>query len=54
MIIVEPQYGVNPVLIYDRKETGKYTAKVSVIIVSLLNDFIETHPNMIKLDDIGK
>ncbi len=54
MILVQPQYGVNPVLIYDKKEAGKYTAKVSVIIISLLNDFMETHPNMIQLDNIGK
>ncbi len=54
MITVHPHYGVNPVLIYERKAPGIYTAKVSVIIVSLLHDFMETHPNMIELCDIGK
>jgi len=54
MILVQPQYSVNPVLIYDRKGPGKNTAKVSVIIISLLHDFMETHPNMIQLDPIGK
>jgi len=54
MILVQPQYGVNPVLIHDGRISGKHTAKVSVIIISLLHDFIQTHPNMIELDDIGK
>ncbi len=54
MIIAQPHAGVNPVLTYERKGPGIYTAKVSVIIVSLLHDFMETHPNMIELYDIGK
>jgi hypothetical protein len=54
MIIKHPCNGVNPVLIYERKGPGIYTAKVSVIIVSLLYDFMETRPNIIKLYDIGK
>jgi hypothetical protein len=54
MIIAQPHSGFNPVLISDRKGPGIYGAKVSVIIVSLLYDFMETHPNMIELDDFGK
>ncbi len=54
MIIAQPHSGVNPVLVYDRTGPGIYTAKVLVIIVSLLYDFMETHPNMIELCDIGK
>jgi len=54
MIITHPHSGVNPVLIYERKGPGIYTAKVSVIIVSLLHDFMETYPNMIELYDIGE
>jgi hypothetical protein len=54
MIITHPNSGVNPVLIYERKGPGIYTAKASVIIVSLLHDFMETHSNMIELYDIGE
>jgi hypothetical protein len=54
MIMTHPHSGVNPVTVYERKGPGEYAAKISVIIVSLLHDFIETHPNMIKVDDIGK
>jgi hypothetical protein len=54
MIVAHPHNGVNPVLIYERKGPGEYTAKVSVIIVSLLHDFMQTHPNLIELYDIGK
>ena len=54
MITTHPHSGVNPVIIYERKGPGEYTAKVSVIIVSLLHDFMQTHPNMIELCDIGK
>jgi hypothetical protein len=54
MIIDQPHSGVNPVLIYEKKGPGLYTAKVSVIIVSLLHDFIETHPNLIQFYDIGR
>ncbi len=53
MIIAQPHSGFNPVVVYDRKGF-LYTAKTSVIIVSLLHDFMQTHPDMIKLDDIGK
>ncbi len=53
MIIDQPHYGVNPVLIYEKKEPGIFKAKVSVIIISLLHDFMETHPNLIKFYDIG-
>ncbi len=54
MIIAQPHVGVNPVLIYERDKPGIYKANVSVIIVSLLHDFMQTHPNMIELYDIGK
>jgi hypothetical protein len=54
LITAQPQYGFIPVLNYDRTGPGKYTAKVTVIIISLLHDFMETHPNMIQLRDIGK
>lgn len=54
MVIAQPHYGVNPVLIAERKGPGRHVAKVSVIIISLLYDFMQTHPNMIELDDIGK
>jgi hypothetical protein len=54
MIVAHPHCGVNPVIIYERKGLGEYTAKVSVIIVSLLHDFMQTHPNLIELCDIGK
>ncbi|CAF2533148.1 unnamed protein product [Rotaria sp. Silwood2] len=52
MIITHPNSGVNPVLVYERKGSGQCTAKVSVIIVSLLYDFIQTHPKLIELCDI--
>ncbi len=54
MIISQPHCGVNPVTVYERKETGEYVAKLSVTIVSLLHDFMVTHPNLIELYDIGK
>jgi hypothetical protein len=54
MVLDQPHYGVNPVLIAERKGPGIHVAKVSVIIISLLHDFMQTHPNMIELNDIGK
>jgi len=54
IINVQPHYRDNPVIIYEKQKPGIYTAKVSVIIVSLLHDFMEAHPNMIELYDIGK
>ncbi len=54
MIIDHPCDGVNPVLIYERKGPGIYTAKVSVRIISLLHDFMQIHPNLIRLDNIGE
>jgi hypothetical protein len=54
MIIDHPHKGVNPVLIYERKRPGIYTAQVSVLIVSLLHDFMEKNPNVIELYDIGE
>ncbi|CAF1106330.1 unnamed protein product [Rotaria sp. Silwood1] len=52
MITAHPHSGVNPVLIYERKGSGQCTAKVSVIIISLLYDFMQTHPKLIELYDI--
>lgn len=54
IIIAQPHCNTNPVLVYDGKRSDSSKAKVSVIIVSLLHDFMETHPNMIELDDFGK
>lgn len=55
MVISQPHYNSNPVLVYERRgSSGQCTAKVSVIIVSLLYDFMRTHPNVIELFDIGK
>ena len=54
MITIHPHAGVNPVLIYERKESNLYTVKVSAMVVSLLHDFMQTHPNCIDFDDIGK
>jgi len=54
MIISQPHYGVNPVTTYDRKGPGEYLVKLSVTVVSLLHDFMVTHPNLIELFDIGK
>ena len=54
MITAQPHSGVNPITTYERKGPGEYTAKISVTIVSLLHDFMVTHPNLIKLEDIGK
>ncbi|UJR22445.1 hypothetical protein I4U23_025505 [Adineta vaga] len=53
MIVTQPHFGINPVIIYDRKAGNtEYTAKVSVTIFSLLHDFMQTHPNTIELYDI--
>ena len=55
IIVSQPRFGVNPVVIYDRKPgCAEYTVKISVILVSLLHDFIQSHPNFIDLYDIGK
>ncbi len=54
MIISQPHYVVNPVIIYYPNGRGEFKAKVSVTIVSLLHDFMVTHPNLIELYDIGK
>ena len=54
LIVTQPHSGVNPITIYERRRPGEYTAKISVTIISLLNDFIEQHPNLIELVDIGK
>jgi hypothetical protein len=54
MIIDQPHYGINPVLVYEEKGPGLYTAKVSVIIVSLLHDFLNTYPTLIQPFDIGR
>ena len=53
MIVAQPHSGANPVTIYERRGPGEYTAKISVTIVSLLHDFMEEHPNLIELYDIG-
>ena len=53
MIVAQPNSGVIPVVIYERKCPGVYTAKISVIIVSLLHDFMQLHPGTIELYDIG-
>lgn len=54
MITVHPHSGVIPVVIYDRKGPGQCKIKLTVIIVSLLYDFMQTHPNLIELCEIGK
>jgi hypothetical protein len=54
MVIAQPHSGLNPVLVVELKATRTYTAKLSVVLISLLHDFMQTHPNMIHLDDIGK
>ena len=53
MIVAQPHSGVNPVTIYERKGPGEYTAKISVIIISLLYDFMQLRPDVIELYDIG-
>lgn len=54
MIIAQPHSGVNPVTIYERRGPGEYTAKISVIIISLLYDFMQSHPKLIEVYDIGR
>ena len=54
MIVAQPHSGVNPTTIYDRKGPGQYTAKISVLIISLLHDFMQLFPNLIELYPIGK
>lgn len=54
MILDQPHSGANPVLIYERVGPGLYKVKISVTLVSLLHDFIVTHPNVLHLYDIGK
>lgn len=53
MIVAQPHSGVIPVTIYERRGPGEYTSKISVRIISLLYDFMQTHPNIIELYDIG-
>jgi hypothetical protein len=53
MIVTQPRSGVNPVTIYERTGPGEYTAKVSVIIISLLHDFMQAYSHLIELYDIG-
>jgi hypothetical protein len=53
MIVTQPRSGVNPVTIYERKGPGEYAAKVSVIIISLLHEFMQAYPDVIELYDIG-
>jgi hypothetical protein len=53
MIVAQPHSGVNPVTIYERRGPGEYTAKISVIIICLLHDFVEEYPSLIELYDIG-
>ena len=54
MIMDHPHSGANPVLIYERLGPGMYRAKVSVFLVSLLHDFMVTHPNVLQFYDIGE
>jgi hypothetical protein len=54
MIVDQPHSIVNPVLIYKRIGPGLFTAKASVIIVSLLYDLMEKYPNLIQIYDIGR
>ncbi|CAM4894403.1 unnamed protein product [Rotaria socialis] len=51
-IVDQPHSGTTPVTIYERKAPGEYTAKISVTIISLLYDFMQTHPNLLELFDI--
>lgn len=41
-------------IIAENKKKTLYTAKVDVTILSLLHDFIQSHPGVIKLSDISK
>ncbi|CAF1534675.1 unnamed protein product [Rotaria magnacalcarata] len=52
LIVDQPHSGTTPVTIYERKAPGEYTAKISVTIISLLYDFMQTHPNLLELFDI--
>lgn len=54
MIVAQPHSGVNPTTIYERKGPGQYGAKISVCIISLLNDFMQQYPKLIQLYDIGR
>lgn len=54
MIIDHPKNGANPVLIYERIGPGTYRAEGSVKIISLLHGFMQNHPHLIQLFDIGK
>ncbi|CAF1076007.1 unnamed protein product [Adineta steineri] len=52
MIVDQPHCGFNSATVYKRKGPGDYITKVSVTIVSLLHDFMETHPNLIEIHSI--
>lgn len=54
IIITQPHCNNIPVTVYDGNRSKSGTAKISVTIICLLHDFIQTHPNMIKLNDIGR
>ena len=54
MIVSQPHCGATPVLVYERERGHICRAKVSVTIVSVLHDFMQTHPDTIELNDIGK
>lgn len=41
-------------LVYERERGHTYKAKVSVTIISVLHDFMQTHPDAIEFDDIRK
>lgn len=54
MIIAQPHADVNPVIIYEKCVLGIYKAKVSLTIISLLHDFMQTYPDIIQFYNIGK
>lgn len=54
MITVQPQFRNIPVVISKRIAPGFYQMDVSVIVLSLLSNFMRTHPNIIKFSDISK
>ncbi|CAF1016883.1 unnamed protein product [Adineta steineri] len=52
MIVDQPHCGFNSATVYERRGPGEYGTKASVTIVSLLHDFMETHPNLIEIHPI--
>ncbi|CAF1180582.1 unnamed protein product [Adineta steineri] len=52
MIVDQPHCGFNSATVYERTAPGEYRTKASVTIVSLLHDFMETHPNLIEIHSI--